>query len=471
MKRKTKSVPKYTGLFIALIAVIAIGLVACDGDTPPTVTLTPVSVTVNNDNLTQTVTVGGTATGDITLDTTGLSPMVTATVSGTTITLTGVRPITDVPAITGSFNVGVTREGIRQNLRVNINLTTTWTETTVTLTSSSVTVDDDNLTQTVSVGGTATGDITLNIAALPAAVTATVDETTITVTGIRPTTDVPAITGSYTVGVTRQGVTQNLTVAVDLTTTWIDPCPDGHNIAWVSDYTAITDNKCDREGCTHIAGLGDIGPGGGVIFYVADGGYTNRPTAHNRSNGFTVSMVNNADNYRAYYLEAAPANATGGADGTADTMMWRVGTTSELVGLTSWPYDQFGSGGIDRDAMARINGRIGEGRGNTDRIIAFYSTHDDQTYLNAARAANNYNTATADDWFLPSTGELYWLSQNRELLDGKEGITAMPPTGSFWSSTQNSLSGAWSQAFDYFGTPSINNKGYNTLRVRPIRAF
>ncbi|MCL2763161.1 MAG: fibronectin type III domain-containing protein [Treponema sp.] len=89
-------------------------------------TLTPDVVTVNDDNLIRTVEVSGTATGDITLDTSDLPNEVTAIVSGTTITITGVRPATEVPPVTGTFDLGVTREGVIHNIAVTVNLTTTW---------------------------------------------------------------------------------------------------------------------------------------------------------------------------------------------------------------------------------------------------------------------------------------------------------------------------------------------------------
>ena len=97
----------------------------------PTVTLTPASVTISNATTTQTVTVGGTATGEVTLNDASLPDGVTATASGATITVTGVRPTTNVPPIEGSFTVAVTREDVTQNLTVVVNLTTTWTAPTL----------------------------------------------------------------------------------------------------------------------------------------------------------------------------------------------------------------------------------------------------------------------------------------------------------------------------------------------------
>ena len=186
----------------------------------PTVTLTPDSVTINDTTLTATASVSGTATGAVTLNTSALPAGVTATVSGTTITVTGVRPTAEGASVSGSYTVGVTREGVTQNLTVTVNLTTTWVAPTVTLTPDSVTVNGGNLTATVTVGGTATGAVTLNTEALPPEVTATVYGTAITVTGVRPTAEGASVSGSFTVGVTRQGVMQNLTVEVNLTTTW-----------------------------------------------------------------------------------------------------------------------------------------------------------------------------------------------------------------------------------------------------------
>jgi len=196
------------------------------GGAEPPLTLSPSSTTINDANLTRTITVGGTAQGEITLDDAGLPPGVTATVTGNTITLTGTRPATDVPPITGNFTVGVTRGGATQNLTVAVNLTTTWVSPTLTLTPLSTEINDTILTQTITVGGTAVTAVSLNTSALPTGVTATVDGNTITVIGVRPDTNVPPIIGNFPVGVTRGGVTQSFSVAVNLTTTWVASPPE-----------------------------------------------------------------------------------------------------------------------------------------------------------------------------------------------------------------------------------------------------
>ena len=105
-------------------------------------------------------------------------------------------------------------------------VTATWA-LILTLTPEEVTIDDENETATVTVGGVADGEIVLDISDLPDGVTATVDQETgvITITGTRPTTDVPPITGTFVIGVTRGGVTEEIEVAVNLTTTYEPPTP------------------------------------------------------------------------------------------------------------------------------------------------------------------------------------------------------------------------------------------------------
>ncbi|MCL2846896.1 MAG: InlB B-repeat-containing protein [Firmicutes bacterium] len=132
-------------LFVAAVVLLmaatpALFLTACGGsnnnndedETPPapTVTLNPTSVSINDTTPTATIAVGGTATGAVTLNTSQLPSAVDATVDGTTITVTGTRPSTNVAAVTGSPVIVVTREGVSQNLTVNINLTTTYTPDT-----------------------------------------------------------------------------------------------------------------------------------------------------------------------------------------------------------------------------------------------------------------------------------------------------------------------------------------------------
>jgi hypothetical protein len=206
---------------LLMFAVVPI-LTACGGnndnnggDPAPTVTLSPSSVSIGDSTLTATSTVGGTATGDVTLNTSNLPTGVSASVNSATITVTGIR---QAAVINGTFTVGVTRGGITQNLSVVVSLTATEPPAdTVILTPSSVTINDANLTRTVQVSGTASGAVALDITGLPVyGVMAIVSDTTITVIGTRQAI---AINNTFTVGVSRGGITQNLTIVTDLSPT------------------------------------------------------------------------------------------------------------------------------------------------------------------------------------------------------------------------------------------------------------
>jgi len=188
---------------------------------------------------------------------------------------------------------------------------------------------------------------------------------------------------------------------------------------------------CKRTGCDHQFALGDTGPAGGKIIYIA-------PT------GFTVTSTTTAfTTYTAYYLEAAPANAVGGT-GVQTTMRWSTRSSSPFLSVTGT-----GQG-------------IGSGRNNTALIIAAEkAAYPSDTYIYAALACDNYSVADFNDWFLPSRDELNQLYLRRTDV----GIASIW----CWSSSQFGIDFAWYQSFvngDQAGLP----KSYNTI-VRPVRAF
>ena len=157
-------------LLVGIVAVVmvltpAVFLTACgrggnnnngSDPIPATIILTPNAVTINDSNLTASVTVGGTATGTVTINADALPSGVTASVSGTTINVAGTRPTAQgAEAITGNPVVVVTRGGINENLTVNINLTTNWVDTS--------TADNAEIANAITtVEGASFGSISLN---------------------------------------------------------------------------------------------------------------------------------------------------------------------------------------------------------------------------------------------------------------------------------------------------------------------
>jgi len=128
-----------------------------------------------------------------------------------------IRPTDDL--LPGTYTARVTVDGgeniIAQSF--NVSFTVVEEEATLILTPSTIDVNDANLVASSNVGGTASGITELDTTDLPERVTAVVDNDIITVTGQRPAEGQADIVGEFEITVTRQGLTETLTVNVNLT--------------------------------------------------------------------------------------------------------------------------------------------------------------------------------------------------------------------------------------------------------------
>jgi len=204
----------------------------------------------------------------------------------------------------------------------------------------------------------------------------------------------------------------------------------GHDWNWAT-YTSGIRN-CQRGSCSVIVGIGDQGPAGGRIFYVAPSGFTVQGYGSQGDNGYFAE-------YTAHYLEAAPANAT-------ESISWLSGSNTSIPNLSQ------NNNSTDK--------AIGRGRMNTAIIIAALSYNT--TTNNAAKAAAAYINGGKDDWFLPSINELKEMYNARTHL----GLSSEM----FWSSSQ--YSGGWAWSLSFINGNQYNEDGINTKRrVRAIRAF
>jgi hypothetical protein len=200
------------------------------------------------------------------------------------------------------------------------------------------------------------------------------------------------------------------------------------------------------DGITFTCNIGDTGPGGGTIFYVATGTFT--------STGSTC-------NTNCKYLEAAPTSGTN-AWSDEPIVAWS-GNTSIAIGAT---------------ARGTV---IGTGYANTLAIVGQASGGD--TADRAATKARAYaGPNNLSDWFLPSKDELiqmcrWQVAQAQATCNGggfaNRGIGAsgfILGSAVYWSSTEVDADQA--DALN-FGTGAFNPnyKQTNPSYVRPIRAF
>jgi hypothetical protein len=202
--------------------------------------------------------------------------------------------------------------------------------------------------------------------------------------------------------------------------------------------------------------VGDTGPGGGKIFYVAT------------SAGFNCGP---ATTEKCYYLETAP---------TTGTNLW-----------TDAQYRWSGNTTVEIGATARGTA-IGTGYANTLAIVGQSDGGNAATRAGTiSRAYGGPNSLS--DWFLPSKDE---LNQMCKWAKGITGVNLTTLTTScaplegvlnttagaagfvadwYWTSTESNSVNAWFQMFRSTGggqgTQDVVVKSFNGSYVRPVRAF
>jgi hypothetical protein len=197
--------------------------------------------------------------------------------------------------------------------------------------------------------------------------------------------------------------------------------------------------------------VGDIGPGGGVVFYDA---------------GKTESWGR--------YLEASPASCQ------KSGLTWRIALPGKR-GTKQLPmlYPTWATA-----ARQRVESkRLGMGQVNTALVIKQHKGLP-QSSLDATAAgyANSLVCGGKDDWFLPSKDELDTLYNVLAVTDNDlTGNNSFGFTrGFYWTSSEYNNETAWTQLwvdgqqFDrekWMSGDQRKDGGFNPFHVRPIRAF
>jgi hypothetical protein len=173
--------------------------------------------------------------------------------------------------------------------------------------------------------------------------------------------------------------------------------------------------------------VGDTGPGGGIVFYVAASNFT--------STGSTCNTT-------CRYLEAAPNTWSGGS--SDPTRSWATNINSnQSTAVTGADGTAIGTGYQNSLDIQTQDGNVA---GTSAAVEA-----------RAYRGPNNLS-----DWFLPSKDELAQLYLLRTTVGGFVAHI-------YWSSTEGHAGYAWLQYFNN-GLQSNDDKN-GTRYVRPVRAF
>jgi hypothetical protein len=221
----------------------------------------------------------------------------------------------------------------------------------------------------------------------------------------------------------------------------------GFSTAYTVTYTASSLTTAAQSITLDALAVGNTGPGGGKIFYVAS------------STGFNCGP---ALSEKCYYLEAAPSGWNTGAD---PSLTWATNVNNNRT--TTVP------------APGAIQTAIGTGYQNSNAIVA---QTGNEAGSSAAVAARAYRGNSLSDWYLPSKDELNqmckwargqaWTS-DATVCNGSGTLAAEFVGGdsSFYlSSSETTGSGVCIQRFsDGAQAPQAGKNG--NYYVRPVRAF
>ena len=232
------------------------------------------------------------------------------------------------------------------------------------------------------------------------------------------------------------------------------------------DLDRITiESKDSLAGTSSGYQIGDIGPGGGNIFYVSENGF---------NCGSEFSNDGSPTSGLCHYLEAAPYDWFNPGIAMDDpSIQWSVESNwqSNLEAIANeYPANNTTAG-------------IGLGFKNTLAIIAQNGSYDPNTNYFAAGAAQSFRGGTKDDWYLPTASELNqmckWARGVPEPFDENvcsggalnSGTQASGFKGDYyWSSSEaGMLENVWFQNFSNGG--QLDYSKNNSYYVRPIRAF
>jgi hypothetical protein len=199
--------------------------------------------------------------------------------------------------------------------------------------------------------------------------------------------------------------------------------------------------------------VGDVGPGGGTVFYVSASTFTCGPD---------LTQPESCN-----FLEAAGSEWID----TAANFEWSpISPATNVPGLT------------DTATATDPDNAIGSGLAATDLIVAAYGAGTNYA-AGVARAFRNTSGTPQTDWYLPTGMESLQLCKYANTLPQgadsdpctsgsyRVGFSPANQNGVYWTSSEFNAGEAWFEYFDIGGldrVPKTGGLGQN--RVRPIRA-
>ena len=202
--------------------------------------------------------------------------------------------------------------------------------------------------------------------------------------------------------------------------------------------------------------IGEVGPGGGNVFYVAVGGF-------NCGTGYT--STGSPAGGLCHYLEAAPKTWAGGTTDIQKNLLNDANTATDVSGITN------------ETSVNLTTSGIGLGYKNSLALVAVVSGT-----TTAAGTARAYTGGSKSDWYLPTSAELNQMCRWAKGLSTSDftvcpsgTINISPAQGfigdQYWSSSEYNTSLFWTLHMGFAGYDPRNKDSVHPYYMRPIRAF
>ena len=207
--------------------------------------------------------------------------------------------------------------------------------------------------------------------------------------------------------------------------------------------------------------IGDIGPGGGIVFYVSPGTFS--------SPGTTCGTA-------CKYLEAAPPGWSGGIP--IDPAWLRPSHSSTKDPKFRHTGLSFPSGTPQFKGSQGVS--ICSGYQNSEDLsglITYVTQNQEPSLTKQVQLVKKYNGGGKTDWFIPSKDELNELFKNKDIVGGfandLSSISTYGISSQYRSSSNSGSFGVFFYSQNFVtGTSGIGtNIAWDYLYVRPIRAF
>ena len=213
--------------------------------------------------------------------------------------------------------------------------------------------------------------------------------------------------------------------------------------------TTVEARTCGEGG---VCALGDVGPGGGIVFYVADSDFTSTGSDCNTKCRY-MEITQTETSPASPWIMSVAACYSEGSNASRANCTW---------GNSIYPES------ANPSAARLASEAIGMGMSATTQIYGRMTAGGVDPKAYAAGVAWSYAANGTTDWFLPSKAELNEVFKQRDRIPGIT-VNTSQSASTYQSSTETTAFYSWAQTMSTGFASNVNK--YAAYRVRAVRAF